>query len=149
MPSADRSLEYCLAVALPPQAVLVRLDDAGMSVQMAEYVCHALIRHFREFDAYEADAREGRWSFRKPREREDFSVGVMGLGVLGERVAKAVAQFEFPVNGSRMEKLAKTMLESVEERHGWCASRLRVQNAPNREARALPGRAVGLETPPS
>ena len=57
---------------------------------MAEYVCHALIRHFREFDVYEADAREGRWSFRKPREREDFAVGVMGLGVLGERVAKAV-----------------------------------------------------------
>ncbi|MDR6538742.1 glyoxylate/hydroxypyruvate reductase A [Variovorax soli] len=84
---------------LPPGATVVRLDDAGMSVQMAEYVCHALIRHFREFDLYEADAREGRWGFRKPREREDFPVGVMGLGVLGERVAKAIAQFEFPVNG--------------------------------------------------
>jgi glyoxylate/hydroxypyruvate reductase len=36
---------------------VVRLDDAGMSVQMAEYVCHAVIRHFREFDGYEADVR--------------------------------------------------------------------------------------------
>ncbi|MGJ7546433.1 2-hydroxyacid dehydrogenase [Variovorax sp. LT1R16] len=84
---------------LPPEARIVRLDDAGMSVQMAEYVCHALIRHFRDFDGYAADAREGRWSYRKPNVRQDFPVGVMGLGVLGQRVAKAVAQFEFPVLG--------------------------------------------------
>lgn len=84
---------------LPPEARIVRLDDAGMSVQMAEYVCHALIRHFRDFDGYAADAREGRWSYRKPNVRQDFPVGVMGLGVLGQRVAKAVAQFDFPVQG--------------------------------------------------
>ncbi|MBI2727559.1 MAG: glyoxylate/hydroxypyruvate reductase A [Polaromonas sp.] len=78
---------------------VVRLDDAGMSVQMAEYVCHAVIRHFREFDGYEADAAAGKWSYRKPRSREDFPVGVMGLGVLGERVSRALTQFEFPVLG--------------------------------------------------
>ena len=84
---------------------MIRLDDAGMSVQMAEYVCHALIRHFREFDGYEADMALGKWSFRKPRDRADFPVGIMGLGVLGERVAQAVAQFDFPVNGwSRSHK---------------------------------------------
>ncbi len=84
---------------LPPQTKLVRLDDAGMSVQMAEYVTHALIRHFREFDAYAADVAQNKWSFRKPRLREDFPVGIMGLGVLGQRVARAVQQFEFPVRG--------------------------------------------------
>ncbi|VTU35831.1 2-hydroxyacid dehydrogenase [Variovorax sp. RA8] len=92
-------VDALLKLRLPPQTMVVRLDDAGMSVQMAEYVCHALIRHFREFDFYDAEARAARWAFRKPREREDFPVGVMGLGVLGERVARAVAQFEFPVNG--------------------------------------------------
>ncbi|MGO4391927.1 2-hydroxyacid dehydrogenase [Variovorax sp. M-6] len=92
-------VDALLKLRVPPQTQVVRLDDAGMSVQMAEYVCHTLIRHFREFDLYEAEARAGRWSYRKPRERRDFTVGVMGLGVLGERVAKAVAQFEFPVNG--------------------------------------------------
>lgn len=82
-----------------PATKLVRLDDAGMSVQMAEYVTHALIRHFREFDAYAADVAQGKWSFRKPRLREDFPVGIMGLGVLGQRVARAVQAFEFPVLG--------------------------------------------------
>ena len=84
---------------LPSGARVVRLDDAGMAVQMAEYVCHAVIRHFREFDQYEASMRAGQWAYRKPRLRQDLPVGVMGLGVLGERVAKALAQFEFPVNG--------------------------------------------------
>ncbi len=84
---------------LPPQTRLVRLDDAGMSVQMAEYVVHALIRHFREFDHYGRDVAQGKWSYRRPRLREAFPVGIMGLGVLGQRVAQAVAQFEFPVLG--------------------------------------------------
>jgi len=92
-------VDALLTLKLPPSMHIVRIDDGGMAVQMAEYVCHALIRHFREFDAYEADAREGRWSFRKPLERTDFPVGIMGLGVLGERVAHAVLHFDFPVNG--------------------------------------------------
>lgn len=92
-------VDALLRLTLPAGAKVVRLDDAGMSVQMAEYVCHAVIRHFREFDRYEADMDAGRWSFRKPRLRADFPVGVMGLGVLGERVARALRQFEFPVYG--------------------------------------------------
>lgn len=92
-------VDALLKLKLPPQLKVVRLDDAGMSVQMAEYVCHAVIRHFREFDGYEADSRQGRWGYRKPRSRADFAVGVMGLGVLGERVAKALTTFEFPVHG--------------------------------------------------
>ncbi len=92
-------VDALLQLKLPPSLKVVRLDDAGMSVQMAEFVCHAVIRHFRELDIYDADVQTGRWSYRKPRSRADFSVGVMGLGVLGERVAKALQVFEFPVNG--------------------------------------------------
>ncbi len=92
-------VDALLQLKLPSSLQVVRLDDAGMSVQMAEYVCHAVIRHFREFDAYDTDTQAGKWSYRKPRSRADFAVGVMGLGVLGERVAKALQVFEFPVNG--------------------------------------------------
>jgi glyoxylate/hydroxypyruvate reductase A len=92
-------VDALLQLKLPPSLKVVRLDDAGMSVQMAEYVCHAVIRHFRELDGYDADTEAGKWSYRKPRSRADFAVGVMGLGVLGERVAKALQMFEFPVNG--------------------------------------------------
>ena len=37
---------------LPRNALLVRLEDAGMAEQMIEYVCHAVLHRYREFDAY-------------------------------------------------------------------------------------------------
>jgi glyoxylate/hydroxypyruvate reductase len=92
-------VDALLKLRMAPQTQIVRLDDAGMSVQMAEYVCHAVIRHFREFDAYEADTRAGHWSFRKPRSRADFPIGVLGLGVLGQRVVQALKAFDFTVHG--------------------------------------------------
>ena len=92
-------VDALMKLRLPAGVPVVRLDDAGMAVQMAEYVCHAVIRHFRELDVYEAEAAEGRWAYRKPRRRAEFTVGVMGLGVLGARVSQALAQFDFPVLG--------------------------------------------------
>jgi glyoxylate/hydroxypyruvate reductase len=92
-------VDALMKLKLPATAQVVRIDDGGMSVQMAEFVCHALIRHFRELDGYEADVAQGKWSYRKPRSRAEYPVGIMGLGVLGERVARAVQQFEFPVLG--------------------------------------------------
>lgn len=92
-------VDALMKLQLPAGVPVVRLDDAGMSVQMAEYVCHAVIRHYREFDAYAADVAAGKWSYRKPRQRADFPVGVMGLGVLGERVALSLKPFDFPVLG--------------------------------------------------
>ena len=91
--------------ALPGHVPLVRLDDAGMGVQMAEYVSHAVLRHFRRFDDYEAQSRAGIWQPLPPFEKADFPVGVLGLGVLGMRVLEALAQFEFPLQGwSRSQK---------------------------------------------
>jgi glyoxylate/hydroxypyruvate reductase len=108
-------VDALMQVRLPEGVPVVRLDDAGMSAQMAEYVCHAVIRHFREFGGYEADMAEGRWSYRKPRLRSEFSIGVMGLGVLGQRVARALAQFDFPVRGwSRSAKA----VDGVQGFHG-------------------------------
>ena len=92
-------VDALMNLRLPAGVPVVRLDDAGMSVQMAEYVCHSVIRHFREFDGYAADVSKGQWSYRKPRARADFPVGVMGLGVLGTRVSQALRQFDFPVLG--------------------------------------------------
>lgn len=92
-------VDKLMQLRLPAQWKLVRLDDAGMALQMAEYVCHALIRHFRELDTYEQRARQGEWRQQRPRSRADFPVGIMGLGVLGQRVAQAVQGFGFPVLG--------------------------------------------------
>ena len=92
-------VDALMQLRLPTGVPVVRLDDAGMSVQMAEFVCHAVIRYFRELDVYADEAQQAHWAFRRPRVRADFRVGVMGLGVLGQRVARALRGFEFPVQG--------------------------------------------------
>ncbi len=92
-------VDALLKLRLPQGVPVFRLDDAGMAVQMAEYVCQAVIRHFRELPAIEQDSRAGRWQQRTPRARQDCAVGVMGLGVLGRRVLQALAAFDFPLRG--------------------------------------------------
>ena len=84
---------------LPSGLPIVRLNDAGMAVQMAEYVCHALSRHSRQFDAYEGHAKNRTWKIERPINRAAYPVGIMGLGSIGARVAKAVAAFEYPTYG--------------------------------------------------
>lgn len=92
-------VEFLLAMPNLPEVPLIRLEDAGMANQMAEYVCQAAARHARQLDRYEADMRAGRWQLHKPVGHEEYPVGVMGLGVLGSRVAAALRDFDFPVVG--------------------------------------------------
>ena len=92
-------VDALLRLNIAPTTQLIRLDDAGMGAQMAEYVCHALIRHYRQFAGYDTDKAQGLWKQREVQPRSQMPVGIMGLGVLGQRVAQAVAQFDFPVNG--------------------------------------------------
>jgi glyoxylate/hydroxypyruvate reductase A len=82
-----------------PRVPLVRLGDAGMGVQMAEYVAHAVLRYFRRFDEYEQQARHGAWNPLPQHARDSFTIGVMGLGKLGMPVVEAMRHFGFPVRG--------------------------------------------------
>ena len=94
-----------LGAALPHGIPIVRLGDAGMGLQMAEYVTHALLRYFRRFDEYEMQARSRQWRPLAPHQKPDFAVGVLGMGVLGSRVLEALAPFGFPLRGwSRTQK---------------------------------------------
>jgi glyoxylate/hydroxypyruvate reductase A len=85
--------------ALPASVTLVRLEDAGMAEQMAEYAAYAVLRVFRDFPCYAVDQRARRWSPRRRADKAAFRVGVLGLGVLGQRVAATLAGLGFPVLG--------------------------------------------------
>jgi glyoxylate/hydroxypyruvate reductase A len=91
--------------ALPGAIPIVRLGDAGMGMQMAQYVTHAVLRYLRRFDEYQAQANGGHWQPLMPHNKEDFTVGVLGIGVLGSAVLNALACFGFPLRGwSRTQK---------------------------------------------
>jgi glyoxylate/hydroxypyruvate reductase A len=93
------SLEREQPGSLPRNAQLIRLEDTGMAPQMAEYVTHAVLRYLRRFDEYATLQRERRWHVLDPHPRETFTVGVLGLGVLGAHVARTLAAFGLPVRG--------------------------------------------------
>src|SRR5262249_16259019 len=55
-------VDALLAVpTLPRDVPVIRLTDAGMAEQMAEYATLAVLRAYREMNAYAAQQREGRW----------------------------------------------------------------------------------------
>ncbi|BET12859.1 2-hydroxyacid dehydrogenase [Pandoraea sputorum] len=90
---------------LPPGVPLVRLEDAGMADQMAQYVSAAALRYFRRLDDFQTQQIEGQWKFQKPNRLADFPVAVLGYGTLGAHVAKALKTFGFPVRAwSRSER---------------------------------------------
>jgi glyoxylate/hydroxypyruvate reductase A len=81
------------------------MEDCGLAAQMVEYAMYVALRGFRRFAEYAEAQAEGRWAPRSFRTRGDFSIGVLGLGVLGGAVARALADFGFPVSGwSRTSK---------------------------------------------
>ncbi|WP_028103477.1 2-hydroxyacid dehydrogenase [Pseudoduganella violaceinigra] len=110
---ADAIMKY--SQAIPPHIPIVRLNDAGMGMQMAEYVTHAVLRYFRRLDEYEAQARAGAWLQLEARDKADFTVGVMGVGALGTQVIEALRPFGFPLRA--WSRTAKS-LAGVECFHG-------------------------------
>ncbi|MEP7180917.1 MAG: glyoxylate/hydroxypyruvate reductase A [Betaproteobacteria bacterium] len=93
-------VDSLLAVPTLPEGVpVIRLEDAGMAAQMAEYVTLAVLRAYRESDRYDEAQRAGRWQPRPRLAQSDFGIGILGFGVLGRAVAAALAPFGFPLAG--------------------------------------------------
>jgi glyoxylate/hydroxypyruvate reductase A len=96
---------------LPSGIPLVRINDGGMAVQMAEYVSYAVLQHYRNFGRYAAQASHQQWNKLAPRTKSDCRIGVLGVGVLGARIAEGLMHFGFPVHGwSRTPKQVPGML---------------------------------------
>jgi glyoxylate/hydroxypyruvate reductase A len=84
--------------SLPPQLPLIRLVDAGMAPKMAEYVCFFIARITRGLDRFGGPNTVRDWNVDRPRGRPP-TVGVLGLGAIGAQIARAVANFGYPVRG--------------------------------------------------
>lgn len=78
---------------------VVRIEDAGMADQMVEYALLAALMKHRRWSTYVAQQSTRRWQRFDARPRRELVVGVMGLGVLGGAVARALADFGYTVRG--------------------------------------------------
>ncbi len=84
---------------LPRDVPLIRMEDCGMAAQMVEYALYLALRQFRRFPGYRLAQAQKQWEPHVLRQRSDFRIGILGLGVLGGAVARALADFGFSVSG--------------------------------------------------
>lgn len=95
--NAGAGVDALASLQLPRNVPVIRLEDAGMAEQMSEYVLHAVLHHYREFDIYAAQADKRLWAPRPPRRKAEYPVGILGYGVLGQAVAQSLTSAGFDV----------------------------------------------------
>jgi glyoxylate/hydroxypyruvate reductase A len=85
---------------LPAGVPVVRLVDKALTRNMTQYVLHWVLHHHRAFQQYAELQHRGEWrTLPVPDPPERRRVGVMGLGVLGKAVARALLGLGFTVAG--------------------------------------------------
>lgn len=97
--SLGAGVDHILSAPRPEEVPIIRLLDAGMGSQMADYVLHWAIHFQRDFDRYLLDQRQKKWAPRPYRDNRSLRCGILGLGVLGGRVAEGLLARGYPVLG--------------------------------------------------
>lgn len=87
------------ANVLPDQVDLVRLEDSGMAAKMAEYVIHAMAEITRNMGQFRDAQQQRAWASAEHVYTEDWPVGILGLGVIGSKIAAGLASMGYPVRG--------------------------------------------------
>ncbi|MQL47432.1 glyoxylate/hydroxypyruvate reductase GhrA [Photorhabdus khanii] len=82
---------------LPAGVPLMRLEDAGMGLQMREYAVATVLHYLRRMDEYKLQQGQRMWKQLESHDRRDFVIGVLGAGVLGCSVAETLVEFGFTV----------------------------------------------------
>ncbi len=84
---------------LVPHVAVTRVVDPAQAGGVAQYVVGQLLRHFREFERYRDQQREGLWQRWPARDAAGCQVGLLGLGHIARPVAGALHQLGLPVIG--------------------------------------------------
>jgi glyoxylate/hydroxypyruvate reductase len=81
--------------AVPKDLPIIRLEDAGMGLQMAEYCLLEVGRQYHRRDDYLAQQRAQTWGFLKSEKRSEYVVGIFGAGVLAKEIVKGLNSFGY------------------------------------------------------
>lgn len=78
-----------------PDAPIVRFVDEDLSQRMSDYVTSQVTMHHRQFSRFRDDQKARRWSQYYPPAAGETTVGIMGMGVLGQDAARRLLPLGF------------------------------------------------------
>lgn len=84
---------------LPPGLRVVRMIEPGITRTMADYVSMAVLALHRDLPFFLGEQRAQRWSWRDAPPAAERSVGILGLGKLGQAALAALAPHGFRLSG--------------------------------------------------
>lgn len=90
---------------LPTHVPIVRVNDDDLTNRMSEYIVMHVLMHHRQQLRLSENQRLGVWDAFSQHAAKDMTVGIMGVGVLGQDAAKKLRVMGFQVRGwSRTRK---------------------------------------------
>lgn len=87
------------SASIPAQLPLLRVEDAGMGEQMADYCTAAVLGRVTHRDDFALLQAKHSWHELQPESRADWTIGIFGLGTLGICVARRFTALGFQVIG--------------------------------------------------
>lgn len=82
---------------LPAGVPVMRLEDTGMALQMQEYAIAKVLYYFRRMDDYKRQQTQRLWKQLPSHSYDNFMIGILGAGALGQSVATKLAELGFKV----------------------------------------------------
>ena len=97
--SGGAGVDHVLTLPGLPDVPLVRFVDPSLTTRMSEWVALQCLMHLRQHRAYEAQRQKRVWRELAQPEAKEFTVGIMGFGVLGQDAAAKLKTLGFNVIG--------------------------------------------------
>lgn len=97
--SGGAGVDHILAMPDLPDLPIVRFVDESLTTRMSEWVVLQCLSHLRQAPRYLKQQRDRVWRELPQPEAKDLTVGVMGLGVLGQDSAAKLKMMGFDVIG--------------------------------------------------
>ena len=97
--STGAGIDQLNLARLPPHIAVVRMVDPDLTASMVDYAMFGVLALHRDIPFYLNAQRQGCWAPRQVRRAAERTVGIMGLGVMGLALARALQGFGFSLRG--------------------------------------------------
>ncbi|TCB37245.1 glyoxylate/hydroxypyruvate reductase A, partial [Rhizobium leguminosarum bv. viciae] len=103
--SGGAGVDHIIGMAGLPEIPIVRFVDRSLTTRMSEWVVMQCLMHLRGQYAHDSHQRQREWAKLIAPEAAEVTVGVMGLGILGQDAAAKLRVMGFNIIGwSRSRK---------------------------------------------